>query len=497
MDTTLRDGEQTEGVSFTNDEKLTIVKYLLEKVKVDAVEITSARISESEFKAVSEITEWAKKNGHIDKIEILGFVDGAKSAQWIYDAGCRVINLLTKSSLKHLKGQLKKTPEEHASDIKQVFDFAKNKGMTVNAYLEDWSNGMKDSKDYVLFLTKKLEEYGVNRLMLADTLGVLDYESTYQFVSEMVKSFPNLKFDFHGHNDYELATSNSIAAVRAGATRIHATVNGLGERAGNTKLTSIVAALNDISGFGLNVNEKELGEISILVESISGVGLAPNTPVIGRNVYTQACGVHADGDRKGSLYHNKLNPERFGGERRYSLGKTSGIASIEQNLEQLGINLDEEQKKKVLERIKGLSQKKERITKEDLPYIIADVIETPKATKIELIHYKFKLENRSSPEATIILKIGDKEEEAAARGDGQYDAFMNALKKIHLPKDKKIPELIDYSLRIPTGGKTSALVETIITWKKGDKIFRTRGVDSDQLLAAIEATVKMLNMNGL
>ena len=246
----------------------------------------------------------------------------------------------------------------------------------------------------------------------------------------------------------------------------------------------------------MNVNENELGKLSTLVESISGVGLAPNTPVVGRNVYTQACGVHADGDRKAELYHNKLKPERFGRERRYSLGKTSGVASIEQNLEQLGISLDEEQKKKVLGRIKELTQKKEKITREDLPYIIADAIETPKAKKIELVDYRFKLEKSGSPEATIRLRDGDKEEEATAAGDGQYDAFMNALRKISFSKDKKT-ELVDYSVRIPSGGKTSALVETIITWKRNNKIFRTRGVDSDQLLAAIEATIKMLNMNGI
>jgi len=492
MDTTLRDGEQTEEVSFIADEKLTIARYLLEKAMVDAVEATSARISDSEAESVKKITEWAKKNNCLDKIEVLGFVDGTSSAQWIYDAGCKVINLLTKGSLRHLKGQLRKTPEEHANDIKQVFNFAKNKGMKVNAYLEDWSNGMQDSKDYVFFLTKRLEEFGVNRVMLADTLGVLNHDNTYSFVSEMVKKFPNLKFDFHGHNDYDLAVSNSIAAAKAGATRIHTTVNGLGERAGNTKLASVVAALNDLSGYNVKVNEKKLSKLSSIVEAISGIRVADNTPVVGKNVYTQACGVHADGDRKAGLYHNKLKPERFGETRRYSLGKTAGMASVEQNLEQLGIELDKEQKKKILDKIKELAHKKQKITREDLPYIITDVLETPAANKVELLDYRFKLDMGGAPEAKIKLRIEKKEHEASATGNGQYDAFMNALGKI-----TKLPKLIDYSLRIPPGGKTSALVETMITWVKDDKVFKTKGVDSDQLLAAVEATIKMLNMNGL
>lgn len=495
MDTTLRDGEQTEEVSFTTDEKLTIARYLLERVNVDAIEATSARISEDELKSVKKITEWAKENGYLDKIEVLGFVDGIKSAEWIHDAGCKVINLLTKGSLKHLKGQLRKTPEEHANDIKQVFDFAKSKGMKVNAYLEDWSNGMQDSKEYVFFLVEKLSEFGINRVMLADTLGVMDYEKTHDFVSELVRKFPEVKFDFHGHNDYDLAVSNTIAAVKAGATRAHTTVNGLGERAGNTKLASLVAALNDLSGYSVNVNEKKLSKLSSIVASVSGMMIAANTPVVGQNVFTQNCGVHADGDKKGDLYHNKLNPERFGEIRRYSLGKTAGMASVEQNLEQLGIELDKEHKKKVLDRIKELAHKKQKITREDLPYIITDVLETPAANKVELLDYKFKLDKEGAPEAKIKLRIDKKEQEATATGDGQYDSFMNALKKIY--GETKFPNLIDYSVIIPPGGKTSALVETIITWVKDDKVFKTKGVDSDQLLAAIEATIKMLNMNGV
>lgn len=492
IDTTLRDGEQTEGVSFTADEKLTIAKYLLEKVKVDAIEVSSARISDEEFKTVKKITNWARKNNFLDKIEILGFVDKGESVKWIYDAGGRIINLLVKGSLKHLEGQLKKKPEEHFSDIKEIFKFAKEKEIKVNVYLEDWSNGMINSKDYVLSLIKNLEKLKVNRVMLADTLGILDYEKCYDFVRELVEKFPNVIFDFHGHNDYDLAVANSLAAAKGGVKRLHVTVNGLGERAGNTKLASLIISLNDLFGFNLNINEKELDKLSQLVESFSGIKLAANTPVVGVNVFTQNCGVHADGDKKGNLYQNKLIPERFGRQRRYSLGKTSGIASIDQNLAQLelDVNLDKEQKIKVLEKIKEIAHKKQAITREELPYIIADVIGSPRSSKVELIDYDFKLSKNKFPEARVKLKINSKEKEGKAEGDGQYDAFMNVVKKLC----KNIPELVDYSIRIPPGGKTSALVETTIIWKDKDKVYRTIGVDSDQLLAAIEATIKMLNI---
>ena len=485
MDTTLRDGEQTEGVSFTAEDKLEIAKYLLEKVKVDSIEIASARISEEEFNAVKKITKWGEENNCLNKIEVLGFVDGEKSINWIYESGGRVINLLVKGSLKHVEGQLRKSREEHLEDIKEVIKNAKEKNIKVNIYLEDWSNGMFESKDYVFFLIENLE---VNRIMLADTLGILNYEQTYEFVDELVKKFPTMNFDFHGHNDYDLAVANSIAAAKAGVKRLHVTVNGLGERAGNTKLASLIVSLKDLSEFNLNVDEKELNNLSLLVESLSGIRIARNTPIVGENVFTQNCGVHADGDKKGNLYQNKLIPERFGKERKYSLGKTSGVASIDQNLKQLDINLDKEQKIKVLEKIKEIADKKQTISREDLPYIIGDVIGMPKENKFELIDFEFKLNKNKLPEAWVKLKINNEEKEGKANGDGQYDAFMNALKKII-----NVPELLDYSIRIPPGGKTSALVETTIKWKFENKTYTTIGVDSDQLLAAIEATIKILN----
>jgi (R)-citramalate synthase len=153
MDTTLRDGEQTSGVSFTATEKLTIAKLLLEELKIDRIEVASARVSEGEFKGVKKITEWAAKAGLLDRIEVLGFLDGVESLNWIAESGARVVNLLSKGSLKHLTGQLKKTPDQHISDIKKAIIYGKEKGISANLYLEDWSNGMRNSPDYVfLFL---------------------------------------------------------------------------------------------------------------------------------------------------------------------------------------------------------------------------------------------------------------------------------------------------------------------------------------------------------
>ncbi|MBD3164025.1 2-isopropylmalate synthase [Candidatus Woesearchaeota archaeon] len=489
IDTTLRDGEQTPGIAFTADEKLAMAKSLLLEAKADSIEIGSAHVSEGEFSSAKAICKWAGSKGLLDKIEVLGFIDNKKSVNWVSKAGCKTINFLCKGSLKHLRNQLRKTKEQHIKDIKKNIQYAKEKGMAVNIYLEDVSNGLIGSGEYVFFLLDNLPE--VNRVMLPDTLGIWSPMQTYSFCRELAKKYP-YNFDFHAHNDYGLAVANSLAAVNAGISGIHTTINGLGERTGNCPLAEVVAAINDHTNFSTNIAEKKLSSLSRLVETISGIRLPLNSPVVGENVYTQCCGVHADGDKKGNLYCNKLLPERFGGQRNYALGKTSGKASIEKNLEILGIELDESSKKKVLKRVVELGDKKETITVSDLPYIVSDVLGESIQKNVELIDFSLLLNAKNKPSADITLEINSKKYRESSSGDGQYDAFMKAVAGIYSRLNKKLPKLVDYVVRIPPGGKTDALVETVITWENCSA-FKTRGVDSDQATAAIKATLNMLN----
>ena len=374
MDTTLRDGEQTSGVSFVPHEKLMIARLLLEDLKVDRVEVASARVSEGEFDAVKMICDWAARRNMLPKVEVLGFVDGHTSVDWIHATGCRVINLLCKGSLKHCSCQLKKSPEEHIEDILSVVDYANVQDMEVNVYLEDWSNGMKDSPEYVFQLMDALIRTNIKRYMLPDTLGVLNPLQVIEFMRKMVKRYPNEHFDFHAHNDYDLAVSNVLAAVLSGCKGLHTTINGLGERAGNAPLASVQAILKDHFSAITNIDENRLNDVSRVVESYSGIVIPANKPIVGENVFTQVAGVHADGDNKSNLYCNDLLPERFGRKREYALGKNSGKANIRKNLEDLGLDLDEESMRKVTERIIELGDKKELVTQEDLPYIVSDVL---------------------------------------------------------------------------------------------------------------------------
>jgi D-citramalate synthase len=492
----LRDGEQTSGVSFTASEKLHIAKLLLEELKVDRIEIASALVSEGEREGAKRILDWAANNGYQEQVEILGFVDKDRSLKWISEVGGKVINLLCKGSLKHCTKQLRKTPEEHIENIKEVIENAHQMGITVNLYLEDWSNGMRTSPDYVFQLVESLQSVGVNRFMLPDTLGILNPEQSYLFSREMIQRFPRLHFDFHSHNDYDLATANVYSAIQAGMDCIHTTLNGLGERAGNVPLSSVVGVVNDhLKEHSINIDERKLFSVSKIVESFSGIRIPGNKPIIGGFVFTQTSGIHADGDNKDNLYHNDLKPERFNRKHEYALGKLAGKASIQKNLEELGIELDIDSMKKVTKRINELGDKKEVVTKEDLPYIISDVLKSEQIEqKIIIKNYSLSVAAGLQSVATLSIEINGKTYEETASGDGQYDAFMNALWRIYEQLNKPVPKLIDYNVTIPPGGRTDALCHTTITWELNNKHFKTNGLDSDQAIAAIKATIKMLNV---
>ena len=494
MDTTLRDGEQTTGVAFSDTEKLSMAKILLEDVCVDRIEIASARVSEGEYQGANKILTWANEKGYGHRVEILGFVDGDISLNWIKNVGGHVVNLLCKGSFKHVTQQLRKTPEQHMEDIRKVIAKAREMDIEVNVYLEDWSNGMRHSKDYVHFMVSNLRKEPIRRIMLPDTLGILDPDETYEFCKEMIETYPDVTFDFHAHNDYDLSIANVFHAIKAGMRCVHTTVNGLGERAGNAPLSSVVATVKDHLKMETNVKEEMLNRVSKVVESFSGIRIPANKPLIGEFVFTQCSGIHADGDNKNNLYFNELLPERFGRIRKYALGKTSGKANIKKNLEDLGIDLDPESLKKVTDRIIELSDKKENVTAEDLPYIVADVLSSQSIEeRIHLRNYSLTHAKGLKPVASLSIEIGNVVYQEYSTGDGQYDAFVRALRKIYKKLEKPFPYLVDYSVTIPPGGKTDALVETVITWQNGNE-FKTRGLDPDQTAAAIKATVKMLNI---
>lgn len=494
MDTTLRDGEQTQGVAFTPSEKVNIAKALLQNLRVDRIEVASARVSQGEKEAVTHINNWARQEGFADRVEVLGFVDHTKSVDWILATGGQVINLLTKGSEKHCREQLGKTLEQHVADILKTIDYALANNLRVNVYLEDWSNGYQNSPDYVFGLMDRLQHAGVSHFMLPDTLGVLSPEEVFNSLGDMCQRYPNLAFDFHPHNDYGLATANVMAAVRAGVNSVHCTINCLGERAGNASLAEVAVVLRDKMGLELSIDETHLVHLSNMVENFSGKRVAANAPIIGADVFTQTAGIHADGDQKGNLYKTRLGPERFSRTRSYALGKMSGKASLKKNLEQLDLDLSEENQKKVLERIVSLGDSKQTITTDDLPFIIADVLESKDYQHIALLNCSITSGLDLDSTVSIRVLIEGEKHLATGSGNGGFSAFMDAMSKVMQKHNYTLPTLANYEIRIPKGGHTDALTECVITWDCGGELRKTRAVHANQVFAGILAALKLINM---
>jgi len=494
MDTTLRDGEQTRGVSFTPDEKVNIGKALLQKLGVDRIEVASAKVSEGEKVAVRTLTQWAESQGIVERIEVLGFVDHKRSVDWICEAGGRSLNLLTKGSELHCRTQLGKTLAEHVADIRATVDYAFSKNLNVNVYLEDWSNGYTNSPDYVFELLESIKDMGIKRYLLPDTLGVFSPEEVTHSIGHMVKRFPELHFDFHPHNDYGLGTANVMAAVQAGARGIHCTVNCLGERAGNASLAEVAVVLKDKLRKDLAINETHIFDLSKMVENFSGKWVAENSPIVGLDVFTQTAGIHADGDQKGGLYESNLSPERFDRKRSYALGKMSGKASLVKNLEALDLSLSEENQKKVLNRIVQLGDSKQRITIDDLPFIIADVLESKNYHHIKLLDCTITSGMNLESTVSLSAEIEGSHYKSSGIGNGGFDAFVNAINKALVNINYKLPKLENYEVRIPRGGETNALTECSITWITGNKNIKTRGIHANQVFAAILSALRLINL---
>lgn len=494
MDTTLRDGEQTQGVSFAPDEKVNIARALLQTLKVDRIEVASAGVSHGEKEAVTRIHDWAARNNHLERVEVLGFTDHTRSVDWLKSTGGKVLNLLTKGSEKHCTEQLRKSLDAHLADIERTVDYALEQELLLNVYLEDWSNGYRDSRDYVYKMVEALSKMQIRHIMLPDTLGVMSPSEVSAAVSDMCTRFPHNDFDFHPHNDYGLATANAMAAVESGAAAIHVTLNCLGERAGNVSLAEVAVVLRDKLGIKVSIDETKIHDLSKMVENFSGKRVAANAPIIGTDVFTQTSGIHADGDQKARLYQTDLSPDRFARRHSYALGKMSGKASLTKNLEELGIELSEENQAKVLKKIVEIADTKAVITLEDLPFIIADILESGDHQHVELLNCSITSGYEVESTASVRVRVGDGIHKASGSGNGGFDAFIKAMEKVLEPEGFVFPDLTDFEIRIPKGGRTSALTECFISWDDNGRRFKTRGVHANQVFAGVNAAMRMLNV---
>ncbi|MFH1432280.1 MAG: alpha-isopropylmalate synthase regulatory domain-containing protein [archaeon] len=489
MDSTLRDGEQTAGVSFNPKEKESLAFALYES-GINRIEMASAHASSQDMLAIKNTTKAFKDAGYRNPVECLSFI--LKShIDWIVESGATTANLLTKASTSHLTQLKGKTPGSHIRDILDISDYAKKNGLKVNAYLEHFSYGMQHSKEYIYELIDSLNKAKINRIMLADTMGILNPEKTGQYVTELAKRYPKTSFDIHAHNDYGLATANTLAAIRCGCTGAHVTVNGLGERAGNASLETVAVCLKDFYSID-TIDEDKLIQLSKLTKALSGTKIEPNHPVIGKNSHIHKAGVHTHGAGIGLYTNPLLEKNRFNKIVSYDLGKLSGKASVSGELEKIGIkNPDPSTVTQLVEDIKTLSENKNIITTNDLLLLyLQKTKKDEKGYSLKTIRLKKTYtEKTSHAEAEVTLKTNSSTYTETSHGDGGFDAIAKSIKKITGSELR----LKDYHVTIPPGDGTSSLVDTAIEWEYGSESLKTRGIHTDQDIAATLAMLKAIN----
>jgi D-citramalate synthase len=482
FDTTLRDGEQTPGVSLTPEKKLRIAKRL-DELGVDVIEAGFAAVSEGEMEAVKLIA----KEGL--KAEISSCSRGVKGdIDAVVESGADSVHLVIPTSDLHLQYKLKKTREEVLKITKECVQYAKDRGLIVELSAED---ATRSDINFLKAVFTTGVSSGADRICPCDTVGVLTVERAYQFFSDMRETFRNVPISVHCHNDFGMAVANSIAALRAGTNQVHVTINGLGERAGNASLEEIVVALKALYGLEMSIKTELLYSTSCLVSQLTGILVQPNKAIVGENAFAHESGIHTHGVLANPSTYEPISPELVGFTRRIVAGKHAGTHGIKATLEEIGLHPTEEQLKEIFLRVKNLGDKGKKVADADLLAIAESVMGLNKAKPIQLEELTVVSGDKVTPTASIRLKLNGKDVTGAAIGVGPVDAAVNAVKKAIL--DVEPIHLEQYHVKSITGG-TDAIVEVVVRMRKGDRTATAIGVREDIVMASIEAVLSSMNV---
>lgn len=478
LDTTLRDGEQSPGVSLTVDEKLWVARKL-DSLGVDIIEAGSAITSKGERESMKAVANEGL-NAEIASYCRIKTIDVDKALECDVDA----IHLVVPVSDLHIERKLKKDRATVLEEAISVCEYAKDHGLIVELSGEDASRA---DLDYLTSVYKAGIEAGADRLCFCDTVGILTPEKT----GEVFAKISNLgaPMSVHCHNDFGMATANTIAALRAGASCAHVTINGIGERAGNTALEEVVMVLESLYGVDTNINCKEIYTISRLVSRLTGMAVAPNKSIVGSNAFTHEAGIHVHGLMADTKTYESIQPELVGRERKIVLGKHAGSASVELALRELGLTINSDQLKEIVSRIKDVADRGKRITDEDLQSIAETVLEITSHPRVTLKELTV-VSGTVTPTASIKLSMDGIDVVESGIGTGPVDAAIVALRKaISEMADIRLEE---YHVDAITGG-TDALVEVIVKLSHDGKIATARGARSDIIMASVEAVVAGIN----
>ena len=479
LDTTLRDGEQTPGVSLTTLEKLRIATKL-DEIGLDYIEAGSAITSEGERESIKEIS----KQGF--NAEILSFSRPlTKDIDFCIDCDVDAVNLVVPTSNLHIKDKLNITPDKLLELSNSAVDYCKDHGLTVELSAEDAS---RSDVDFLRVVYDNAINHGADRICVCDTVGILTPDTSFELFNRL--SDIEVPIACHCHNDFGLAVANTLAAIKAGASEFHSTINGIGERAGNTSFEECVVSIDRLlPQFSTNVAINEIYDVSKLVARFTGVYIQPNKAIVGENAFSHESGIHSDGIIKNSATYEPMTPELVGRKRKFIIGKHMGTHGLENKLKELGFNVNQNQLQQICDDVKVLADKGKTVSDVDLLAIADNVLQINQTDRIKLSELTIVSGNKVMPTASVKLIVDDEEILNAGVGLGPVDAAINAVKSLELFKDI---DLIEYHVDSISGG-TDAFIDVIIKLQKGDVVVSARGTEPDIINASVKAYIAGVN----
>jgi D-citramalate synthase len=482
FDTTLRDGEQTPGVSLTPENKLRIAQRL-DGLGVDVIEAGFAAVSEGEMEAVKLIANSGLR------AEVCSASRGVRGdIDAVAKSGADSIHLIIPVSDLHIEAKLRKTRVQVLEITRDMVRHAKETGLIVELSAED---ATRADFDYLKKVFSTGIEAGADRIVACDTVGVLTPERSHKFYGDLKKSLNVPVLSVHCHDDFGMAVANTLAGLGAGANQFHATINGLGERAGNASLEEIVVSLITLYKQKLNIKTEKLYGISQFVSRLTGVYVQPNKAIVGENAFTHESGIHTQGMLADTSTYEAIAPELVGGSRRLAPGKHSGSAGIQAALADMGLAPSDEQLKEIFTRVKTVGDKGKIVTDADLLAIAESVLGLGKAKPIQLLEVTVVSGNTVTPTSSVRLKLNGKEVSGAAMGVGPVDAAINAVKKAIQEVEPILLE--QYNVKAITGG-TDAMVEVMVRMRKGERTATAMGVREDIVMASMDAVIGCMNV---
>ncbi len=475
LDTTLRDGEQAPGVSLAPEQKVEIARALSE-AGVSVIEAGSACTGPGEQQAIERVTEL-----ELDAT-VTSFARGVKhDVDLAIDAGVDGINLVVPASDRHIETKVGTSKAGVRQTTAELVEYAKDHDLWVEVIGED---GSRATADFLDELATVSHDAGADRFAYADTVGHASPDQVAESVERLAKLGP---VSVHTHDDLGLALMNALAGVGAGADLVHATVNGIGERAGNVALEEVVISL--YHGYDMaTVDTESLYGLSSLVADAMRLELPPNKAVSGQNAFAHESGIHTDGTLKDRGMYEPYRPKTVGRERRLVLGKHAGRAGVRAALEEQDVSVEDDQLAEVVSRVKALGERGKRVTDTDLMAIAEDVTDVDRERQVELLDLT-AASGSGTPTASVRLQVGDAERVASGTGSGPVDAAMKAVKKA---LGNLTFHLQDYHVDAITGG-TDAVVTVEVTLSRGDRSVTATGSEADITLGSVHAIVDGLD----